>query len=94
MVVGASEDAAVTPRRAALSVNRPPPRRGLSRLEAAQYVGVGGTKFDELVATGRMPRPKRIDGRKIWDLHELDMAFDALPDDTGSDDTWSDVDAA
>ncbi len=39
--------------------------RGLSRPQAAEYVGVGSTKFDELVGDGRMPRPKRIDGRKI-----------------------------
>jgi excisionase family DNA binding protein len=37
--------------------------RGLSRDEAARYIGVGTTKFDEMVADGRMPRPKRIDGR-------------------------------
>jgi hypothetical protein len=28
------------------------PRRGLSREDAAGYVGVGTTKFDELVAAG------------------------------------------
>src|SRR5215475_14227879 len=41
--------------------------RGLSREEAARYVGVGTTKFDELVKDGRMPKPKRIDGRVVWD---------------------------
>jgi predicted DNA-binding transcriptional regulator AlpA len=70
------------------------PKRGLSRAEAAQYVGIGSTKFDELVATGRMPKPKRIDSRKVWDIQELDMAFDALPGDTDTDNTWSDVGAA
>jgi excisionase family DNA binding protein len=39
------------------------PPRGLSRDEAARYVGVGATKFEEMVADGRMPRPKRVDGR-------------------------------
>lgn len=58
-----------------------PPRRGLSRLEAAAYVGVGATKFDEMVADGRMPPAKRIDGRRVWDLRALDSAFDALPDE-------------
>jgi hypothetical protein len=66
----------------------------LSRIEAAHYVGVGSTKFDELVASGRMPRPKRIDSRKVWDIQELDIAFDSLPEDTAADDTWGDVDAA
>jgi predicted DNA-binding transcriptional regulator AlpA len=84
----------MTLRATALSATRPAPRRALSRVEAAQYVGVGSTKFDELVATGRMPRPKRIDSRKVWDIQELDMAFDSLPDDTTADDTWSDVNAA
>ena len=36
--------------------------RGLRRDDAAAYVGVGATKFDELVAAGRMPKPFRIDG--------------------------------
>lgn len=57
------------------------PRRGLSRIEAAIYVGVGLTKFDELVAEGRMPGPRLIDGRKVWDIRRLDLAFDELPVD-------------
>jgi hypothetical protein len=58
---------------------RPVPRRGLSRLEGAMYLGISPTKFDELVKDGRMPRPRIIDCRKVWDVHELDMAFDELP---------------
>jgi excisionase family DNA binding protein len=65
----------------ALSHLRPIPRRGLSREEAAMYVGVSGNKFDEMVSDGRMPRAVRIDGRKIWDVRALDMAFDELPRD-------------
>ena len=53
--------------------------RGLSRVQAAAYVGTGPTKFDEMVADGRMPKPKRIDARKVWDRVELDEAFTALP---------------
>lgn len=52
--------------------------RGLSREEAARYVGVGPTKFDELVADRRMPRPKRIDGRVVWDRLALDAAFSEI----------------
>ena len=63
----------------ALSAVRPIPRRGLSRVEAAIYVGVSPGKFDELVADGRMPAPRRIDRRKVWDVRDLDVAFDALP---------------
>jgi predicted DNA-binding transcriptional regulator AlpA len=57
------------------------PRRGLHRTEAAVYVGVSPSKFDELVGDGRMPKPKRIDGRTVWDVRTLDIAFDALPDE-------------
>jgi predicted DNA-binding transcriptional regulator AlpA len=56
--------------------------RGLSRLQAAEYIGVGATKFDEMVNDGRMPRPKRIDGRIVWDRVFLDEAFEALDDAT------------
>lgn len=69
--------------------------RGICRVEAAAYVGVSPTKFDEMVDDHRMPPPKRIDGRKVWDVRALDRAFDGLPDDGPTDDdSWSDVDAA
>jgi predicted DNA-binding transcriptional regulator AlpA len=55
--------------------------RGLSRPQSAMYVGVSPTKFDELVRDGRMPGPKRIDGRVVWDKIRLDEAFGSLPDD-------------
>ena len=54
--------------------------RGLSRAQAAEYIGIGSTKFDEMVADGRMPKPKRIDGRTVWDRVKLDEAFAALDD--------------
>jgi hypothetical protein len=78
----------------ALPPNLPP--RGLSRLASATYVGVGVTKFDEMVEDGRMPQPKCIDSRKVWDVRALDQAFDALPMEApgSTDDTWGDVDAA
>ena len=37
--------------------------RGLSRDQSAAYVGVGVTKFNEMVEDGRMPPPKHVDGR-------------------------------
>ncbi len=61
------------------SISYPP--RGMSRDEAARYVGVGATKFDEMVADGRMPRPKRVDGRVIWDRLRIEAAFTDLPED-------------
>lgn len=60
-----------------LPPNLPP--RGLCREAAARYIGVGTSKFDELVNDGRMPPPKQIDGRKVWDVRALDAAFDTLP---------------
>ena len=54
------------------------PRRGLNRVEAAIYVGVSASKFDQMVADRRMPKPKKIDCRKVWDMRALDLAFDEL----------------
>ncbi len=57
---------------------QPPERRGLCRGEAAEYIGVGVSKLDAMVADGRMPAPKRIDGRRVWDRRQVDRAFDLL----------------
>ncbi|MCJ2063235.1 XRE family transcriptional regulator [Methylobacterium sp. J-088] len=68
------------------------PRRGLSRSDAARYVGVSMPTFDLLVSDGQMPKPFRIGRRVIWDLRKLDAAFDVLsgPEEgTG----WEDWDA-
>ena len=54
--------------------------RGLRRPDAAAYVGISPTKFDEWVARGVMPSPKRVDGVVIWDRQTLDAAFDDLPE--------------
>ncbi len=75
----------------ALSYIRPIPRRGLSHDEAAIYVGVSAGKFDEMVGDGRMPAPRRIDARKIWDIRDLDLAFELLPRDAvPAKNTWED----
>lgn len=68
--------------------------RGLKLAQAARYVGVGVTKFNEMVADGRMPKARKIDTRKVWDSRELDDAFDALPHDGEGDDgenPWDDI---
>jgi predicted DNA-binding transcriptional regulator AlpA len=54
--------------------------RGLRRREAARYVGVSPSKFDEMVRDGRMPAPFHIDRCTIWDILDLDPAIDALKD--------------
>jgi hypothetical protein len=81
----------IAPRCASSALPSSLPPRGLSRLQAAEYIGVGVTKFDEMVADGRMPKPKRIDGptrdaprrtgRVIWDRVQLDEAFSLLDQD-------------
>lgn len=70
-------------RRDVLPTSLPP--RGINRVQAAVYVGISPSTFDKLVADGRMPQPKRIDGRKVWDRLELDLAFAALPSADDSD---------
>ena len=52
--------------------------RGLSLVQSAEYVGVGVSKFDEMVRDDRMPKPKQIDGRNVWDRLALDEAFGGL----------------
>jgi hypothetical protein len=57
------------------------------------YLGISPSKFDELVKDGRMPRPRTIDSRKLWDIYELDMAFDELPHEDSppiADSSWDD----
>lgn len=63
---------------------RPAPRRGLSCAESADYIGISVTKFLEMVGDGRMPRPKEIDRRRVWDIRRLDAAFDMLDGDDGA----------
>lgn len=53
--------------------------RGLSRVEASAYIGVSPRLFDLMVADGRMPPPKGINARRVWDRIALDRAFEALP---------------
>jgi predicted DNA-binding transcriptional regulator AlpA len=67
------------------------PPRGLSRVESAAYVGVSPSLFDSMVKDRRMPPPKRINGRTVWDRKRLDAAFDALPDDGDGSNPWDEV---
>lgn len=57
------------------------PRRGLSRGEAAEYIGVSPTLFDTMVKSGQMPRPVKAMSRVIWDIRALDDAFTDLATD-------------
>ena len=67
------------PQKIIVSDSRPTPIRGLNRDQAATYIGVSASKFDELIKDGRMPPPKRIDGRVVWDKRQIDKYFERLP---------------
>ena len=68
---------------------------GLGELEAAAAIGISASKFRLLVSQKRMPSPRRLDGRKIWDVDELRQAFKALPHQDGDEDkevdSWADL---
>lgn len=78
-----------TGRRDALPLSLPP--RGLSRVEAAAYIGVSPSLFDDLVADGRMPKPKLLNARHVWDRLRLDAAFEALPEKAARDDPYANL---
>jgi len=66
---------------------------GLGEVEAAAAIGISATKFRALVGEKRMPSPRRLDGRKIWDVDELRAAFKALPHayEDEKADSWADL---
>jgi hypothetical protein len=60
-------------------------RRGFSRLEAATYLGISPSKFDELRRAKRIAPPKVLDGRLIFVVERLDDFLDSLPDENQAD---------
>lgn len=62
--------------------------RGLSREQAAAYVGISPSLFDMLVKDGRMPGPRHINARAVWDRLQLDAAFAALPGNDDAVNPW------
>jgi hypothetical protein len=65
---------------------------GLSELEAAAALGISASKFRAMVAEKRMPSPRRLDNRRIWDIDELRDAFKALPHEGDCEkNTWADL---
>ncbi|PHK93158.1 hypothetical protein CR162_20110 [Pseudoroseomonas rhizosphaerae] len=55
----------------------------VAREAAAALVGVSTTKFDEMVGDGRMPEPRKVDARILWDTEELRAAVRLLPRRSG-----------
>jgi hypothetical protein len=79
------EGGRITPSR-----SRPAPRRGLTRTEAATYLGLSPSKFDELRKANRIAPPKVLDGRLIFTIERLDEFLDSLPDENHADnDDWT-----
>ena len=52
---------------------------GVAREVAACLLQISPSKFDELVQDGRMPAPRVIDARVLWDVEELRVAWRAFP---------------
>jgi predicted DNA-binding transcriptional regulator AlpA len=65
--------------------------RGLSREQAAAYIGISPSLFYILVKDGRMPAPKRINARAVWDRLQLDTAFAALPGNDAPVNPWDEI---
>jgi predicted DNA-binding transcriptional regulator AlpA len=63
-------------------VNKPRPTSGISP-----------SLFDTLVKDGRMPAPKRINSRTVWDRLQLDEAFTALPSNDAAVNPWDEITA-
>ena len=83
----AYEPRAVAPARA---LARPFVRRGLSRVEAATYLGISPSKFDELRKAHRIAPPKVLDSRLIFTVERLDEFLDSLPDENETrDEEWT-----
>jgi len=57
----------------------PEARLGMSREEAAEYIGIGPNLFDQMVKDSRMPKPKPIGARRVWSRPEIEKAFALLP---------------
>jgi predicted DNA-binding transcriptional regulator AlpA len=71
--------------------NRSIEPRGLCRDDAAAYIGIGATLFDRLVATGRAPKSRRLEGRVIWDRRQLDRLLDGVFDESDLEDPYANV---
>jgi len=55
------------------------PPVGVSREQAAAFIGISAATFDRLVAAGIMPDGRVIFGRIVWDVAEVASAFRQIP---------------
>jgi len=49
----------------------------LREKDACTYLGLGRTKFREMVAAGQLPKPHRVGGCRLWLVTELKYGFNA-----------------
>jgi len=52
--------------------------RGMSREMACYYLGINEMTFDELLNKGNIPQPFKLGGQKLWDVNDLDDAFNVM----------------
>lgn len=71
------------PRRFQDSVGYPP--RYMRAERAAAYLDISRSKFLELVGARRLPKPKAVDGIRVWDRLALETAMDDFTDPGDSD---------
>jgi hypothetical protein len=65
------------------------PPRAMKAERAAAYLDMSRSKFLELVEQGRLPKPKIIDGIRVWDRLAVDAAFNDFPDRSDGDSVGS-----
>lgn len=52
---------------------------GLNREQSAAFVGISPSLFDKMIEAGKMPHPRLMFGRNVWDVDELVISFKAIP---------------
>lgn len=52
---------------------------GVSREQAAAFIGISSSLFDRLITDGLMPDSRALYGRRVWDVAEVAEAFRAIP---------------
>lgn len=58
-----------------MSASREIRPRGLRRTEAASYVGVSPSTFDDMIRQGDMPEGFLYRSIRLWDVQDLDVYF-------------------
>jgi predicted DNA-binding transcriptional regulator AlpA len=77
----APEKPAKPPKRVKLQDALAYPPRLLRAERAAAYLAMGERTFLRLVAEGKLPKPKRLNGIVAWDRYRLDAYVDDADDD-------------